>query len=507
MNLNQKQKGVLLSYINLIAKNLVTFIYTPILLRMLGQSEYGLYQMANSVISSLTLLNMGFSSAYIRFYSQLNNGRNSKKRVSELNGLYLILFLVISILAIFLGFILILNIHNLFHKSLNYSEIKTLKYLMILMIFNIAVTFPSSVFDSYIIAHEQFGFQRSRQLFQTIFTPILTLPLLFLGFKSISVVLTQTVIVLLFLIINIRFSFNKLDMNFSFSNLHFILLKKILNFSFFIFLNQVIDQINWSLPNFLLGIYSGTKEVAIFSIATQINNIFITLSTALSGVYVPEINNIVSTTNDDKRLTKIMTSVGKMQMIILSYILSGFILLGKDFIVVWAGKDYIDSYVVSLFLILPFIVTLVQNTGYEIVRAKNMHQFRAIVELIFSTLSVGVTIVCIKKIGVVGATIGSAITMIIVSWFIMNWFYKYRANLDINYFWKRILTVVPPAVISLVICGFLKWRLPVVGIKTFLIYGIVYSIIYFVLLYKISLGSNDKKRIWNVVNNLKRRGN
>lgn len=505
MELSQKQKGVLLSYINLIAKNLVTFIYTPILLRMLGQSEYGLYQMANSVISSLTLLNMGFSSAYIRFYAQARNGQDSEKKISELNGLYLILFLFISVLSVILGAILIFNIHGLFHQSLDVNEINTLKYLMVLMILNIAITFPSSVFDSFIIAHEQFGFQRSRQLFQTVFTPIFTLPLLFLGFKSISVVLTQTVIVILFLYLNMSFSFKKLQMKISFKNMNFSVLKAILNFSFFIFLNQVIDQINWSLPNFLLGIYSGTKEVAIFSIATQINNIFITLSTALSGVYVPEINNIVSTTNDNKKLTEIMTSVGKMQMLILSYILAGFVLVGREFIIVWAGAGYTKSYAVALLLILPFIVTLVQNTGYEIIRAKNMHQFRAVVELIFSVISIGISIFFIKKFGVLGATVGSALTMVIVSWFIMNWFYNNRANLDMSYFWKKILVVVPPALIALVFCEILKIKFPVNGIISFITYIIIYTSIYMILLYKISITSSEKRKLFSFLNNLRRK--
>lgn len=67
---SQRKSGAFLAYFNIILKNLVIFLYTPFLLRYLGQSEYGLYQMTNSVITSLSLLSMGFSGAYIRFYTR-----------------------------------------------------------------------------------------------------------------------------------------------------------------------------------------------------------------------------------------------------------------------------------------------------------------------------------------------------------------------------------------------------------------------------------------------------
>ncbi len=68
MNGNQRKVGVLLSYISQGIHILSGILYTPIMLRMLGQSEYGLYTLVSSVVSYLGLLNFGFASSYIRFY-------------------------------------------------------------------------------------------------------------------------------------------------------------------------------------------------------------------------------------------------------------------------------------------------------------------------------------------------------------------------------------------------------------------------------------------------------
>ena len=70
MKTNQLKIGVMLSYVSIIAQNIISIVYTPVMLRLLGQSEYGLYQLVYSVVSYLGLLSFGFGSAYVRFYSR-----------------------------------------------------------------------------------------------------------------------------------------------------------------------------------------------------------------------------------------------------------------------------------------------------------------------------------------------------------------------------------------------------------------------------------------------------
>ena len=49
--MNQKKIGVVISYLGQLVNILTGLIYTPIMLRLLGQSEYGLYQLVSSVVS------------------------------------------------------------------------------------------------------------------------------------------------------------------------------------------------------------------------------------------------------------------------------------------------------------------------------------------------------------------------------------------------------------------------------------------------------------------------
>ena len=119
---NQLKIGVMLSYVSMIVQNIITIVYTPVMLRLLGQNEYGLYQLVYSVVSYLGLLNFGFGSAYVRFYSRYRV-KDDQEGIAKLNGMFMIVFTVIAMIALLAGGILVSNVNNLFSKSLTVSEI------------------------------------------------------------------------------------------------------------------------------------------------------------------------------------------------------------------------------------------------------------------------------------------------------------------------------------------------------------------------------------------------
>ena len=139
---NQLKIGVMLSYVSMIVQNIITIVYTPVMLRLLGQNEYGLYQLVYSVVSYLGLLNFGFGSAYVRFYSRYRV-KDDQEGIAKLNGMFMIVFTVIAMIALLAGGILVSNVNNLFSKSLTVSEIDTARILMLLRVINVAISFPS----------------------------------------------------------------------------------------------------------------------------------------------------------------------------------------------------------------------------------------------------------------------------------------------------------------------------------------------------------------------------
>ena len=506
MRNNQLKIGVILSYITMFAQNIIGILYTPIMLRLLGKSEYGLYQLVYSVVSYLGLLSFGFGSAYVRFYSRYKV-KNDEDGIARLNGMFITIFLIIALISVLAGSVLVFNVELIFKQGLTPSEINTARILMILMVFNLAVTFPSSVFDSYVTAHECYFFQRVVSLLQTVLNPFLTLPLLLMGYKSISLVVVTTILTVGKFIMNMYYCRKKIDMRFKFKNMQFSLLKEIWVFSFFIFLNMIVDQINWSVDKFILGMFGGTVAVAVYAVGGQINTLYMSLSTSVSSVFIPRINTIVADNDDNNQLTDIFTRVGRIQFIVLALVLNGFILLGKYFISVWAGNGYDSAYYVVLLLIIPVTVPLIQNLGIEIQRAKNMHKFRSIVYFIIAIGNVLISIPLTKAYGEVGAAFGTAITMTLGNIIIMNWYYHARVKLNMKYFWSNIFKLFPAILISFCIGLVASKIITVNSIINFIIVGCIYAISYLICMYLFGLNSYEKGLFDGAVNKvLRRRG-
>ena len=174
------------------------------------------------------------------------------------------------------------NIRGIFGAGLTDSEYETAKVLMGLLVINLAMTFPNSVFNCSITAHEKFLFQKLLILLQNLFNPFLTLPLLIMGYGSRGMVFVTTFLTFAVLLSNIFYCFKKLRIRFEFHGLQIGLLKEMWVFTFFIFLNQIIDQINWSVDKFLLGRFAGTTAVAVYGVGGQINTLYLQFSSSVS---------------------------------------------------------------------------------------------------------------------------------------------------------------------------------------------------------------------------------
>lgn len=504
MVINQRKAGVLLSYAGELVKILVSLVYTPIMLRLLGQSEYGLYQLVYSVVSYLSLLSLGFGSSYLRFYSRYK-AQNDEAGVAKLNGMFMIIFCSISVICILCGSVMIGNIRVIFGTGLTDAEYETARILMGMLIINLAMTFPNSVFNCSITAHEKFLFQKLLILLQNVFSPFLTLPLLIMGYGSIGMVSVTTFLTFVLLLSNMFFCFNKLHIRFMFHGIQISLLKEMWAFTFFIFLNQIIDQVNWSVDKFLLGRFAGTTAVAVYGVGGQINTLYLQFSTSISNVFVPKVNKIVAESNDNEQLTKLFTKVGRIQFLVLGLVLSGFIFFGDPFIKMWAGKQYSASYAVAILLIAPVTVPLIQNLGIEIQRAKNMHKARSVVYLFIAIANVFISIPLIKLIGSAGAALGTAISLIAGNIIFMNWYYHVRIGMNMIYFWKEIAKFIPaliaPCAVGIVIMNFVN----ITGLVKLGVFAVVYTAVYGLSMYFLGMNEEEKQLVMGPIKKILRK--
>lgn len=294
---------------------------------------------------------------------------------------------------------------------------------------------------------------------------------------------------------NIWYATRTLGMRFTFKGLEWSMFKAIAVFSFWIFLNQIFDLVNNNVPNFLLGAMASATAVAVFAIALQIRNLFFSMSTTMSNVFVPMINRIVAESDDNNVLTRLMTRVGRYQMVLFWYLFGGFIVLGRYFIHIWAGDANADAYWLILIMTLPVMVPLTQNTGIEIQRAKNRHKARSLIYVLTSVIDIVICVIFIPTMGYWATAIGYLASIMLGTGLFMNWYYHTRIGLDMVYFWKNMLPTIALALIVTAVCLLGTHFLPVNSILMFLVWGVVYSILFLSGAMKVSLTGEEREKI------------
>lgn len=504
--IDQLKAGVLLSYLQMGLGMLISLIYTPFMLKLLGQSEYGLYNISSSIIAYLNLLTFGFGSSYIRYYAKYKKEENSQK-IAALNGLFIFIFTVLGAVAFIAGITLSNNCKFIFDDGLTEGELLITKTLMRIMAFNMALSFPTSVFISYVTANEEFVFQKVLNMLKTVCSPIVTIIVLALGFKSVGMTLVVTAISLITDVINVVFCIRKLNMQFTVKGMDFRLLAEIAGFSIFIAINMIVDEVNWNVDKFLLGRFRGSIATSIYAIASTLNSYYRNISAAITNVFVPRVHKLVNSDNGDYKITELMSKIGRIQFMVLGAIFTGFVFLGKRFIQIWAGTAYSDAYNITILLIGPVIIPLIQSLGIEVQRAKNMHQFRSVAYVIMAIINIFVSIPLCQKYGGVGCAIGTAVSIVIANGVIMNVYYHKKIGINILYFWSQILKLLPSFGIP-ILAGLLLNRFAMsCKVLIYILFLLIYLVLCGFSFWLFGLNDNEKemmKKFANIIDLKKR---
>lgn len=504
MPVNQLKAGVVLNYVVIFLNTVVGLLYTPYMLRMMGQSEYGLYSLVASVIAYLTVLDLGFGNAIVRYTAKFRAEKKTEEQY-EMFGMFFLLYLVIGIIAFGIGLGLYFNVDTLFGHTMTAVELDRARIMMLLLVANLAFTFPMSIWGSIIQAYEDFVFQKSLNIIRIILNTAVMICLLHFGYKAVAMVVVQTIFNVLTLVLNFIYCRRKLNIHiyFRFKHFHWGFLKEVAIYSFWIFLNAIIDRVYWSTGQFVLGAMVGTAAVAVFAIAIQLEGMYMQFSTAISSVFLPKVTAMVATNRSRKEISDLFIRTGRIQYIVLAYILSGFIIFGRQFIELWAGAGYSDAYIISLLFFIPLTVPLIQNLGITILQARNEMKFRSVLYIIIALVSLAMQIVLTRYFGGIGCAMGVSGALVVGQILIMNVYYRRRQELDIKTFWKEIskMSIIPIVLIfssMLVIRHFFaldSWGKLILGIAAF-------SLVYIPLFFRFSMTDDERNLFISMVHKI-----
>lgn len=499
---NQIKSAVIISYIAIFFNIAAGLLYTPWMVSQIGVSDYGLYALIGAFLSYF-LIDFGLGSAIARFIAKFR-AEGKENEVNNLLGVTTRIYLIIDFIVLLVLLIVYFFLSDIF-KELTQSETDKLRIIYVIAGFFSLMSFPFTPVSGALIAYEKFVVLKLTDMLQKMLVIVFMVLALFMGYGLFALVLINGLVGFGVKLFNFLYLRKKTNVRINLSFFDKRLAKELFSFSSWIFVIGIAQRLMLNIVPTILGVFSGSTQIAIFAIAMTLEGYTWTFANALNGLFLPKVTRMVSDNENRHEVSNLMIKVGRIQLIIIGLLITGIIVLGKPFIILWMGPDFIPAYYVVLFLIVPGIITLSQEIASTLLYVVNEIKYRAILSISAAVLSVIIGIVLSPKLGALGSAIGVGLALVLCHVIGMNLVYSKVLKLEISRFFRSVhLKMLWPLIVSGSVSMLGQQYYQINSWFSFLISGSAFVFLYVVLVWNFVMYVEEKMLFINIIHKNKK---
>lgn len=483
--------GAVISYVSVFLSVALTFFYTPWMIRQIGVSNYGLYNLVIAFISYF-VMDFGLSGTVTRFIAKYRAEGNYDK-ISNLLGLVMKIYLVIDAIIFIVLFICYFFLTGIF-KGLTPEELETLRVLYVIAGVFSVLSFVLQPMNGALMAFEYFVESKVLDMVQRVGLVVLVVIALLLNGGVVVLVFLNGFVGLIVSLLRYIVFEKKSGSAINWRYFDVSELKSVSFFSGWLFLMTLSLRLRLTIMPAILGALSNSTEISIFALAMSVESIIWTFSTALNGLFLPRVSRMEHE-GDSGALTSLMVKVGRIQLLIFSPIFWGFVVFGGAFLHLWVGDGFQKSYYVIICLIGTNLVLFTQQIAQDLVYAENKVKKMAIISLLTSIISLLGGLLLAGNYGAVGCGISFLVAMFIyMLW--LNFFYQKQLSINLKRFFRECHLKIMPLTIIVGVLSFVIWRYLALESWFSLIIGVgAFLILYSIIVYVAVLDNSEKVMI------------
>lgn len=494
--MNQKRVGIVISYINLVLGMAVNLFITPLLISSLGDVDYSIYKVMQSFAGPLTMFHLGISAIVTRSivkYQTLEDYSEQDKQNTLAHSL--LASGVMSLFVVAAGVVMYLLIPTVYGATYDNDSLSMGQTIFIIFVISTVFHMMTDAFSGCLIGREEFVVSALIQLFRNILKPVLMVVLLNVGMGAVGVVCVDLILSVGTFIFTVLYSLIKLREIPKLSYFDKKQIMEILAFGSAILLQAVVNQVNNNVDTMILGAYVNEKAIiTMYSSALAVYAIYNSLITVISNFFLPKATKLVLKNASGAEMTDFVIGPGRYQAMIAVGCVCGFALFGQNFISIWIGEKYIDAYWVTLALIIPVTIPLVENVAISILDATLKRIYRSVVLCIMAVINVMISLVLVQYLSFWGAAIGTVLSLIIGHGFMMNIYYAKTFHLQIGrLFFSIFKGILPAGLAASVVCIPAAIFLPNHSVWLFLVKCLCFLIVYALFLWLFGMNKDEKR--------------
>ena len=435
--MKNRGKGIVLSYIYTISNTIIGLFISAYILRMLGQTDYGVYQTMTSFISYLSLFELGTGTIMTRNISLCKKDGSEKDLIQKNISTVWSIALILSFIILFVATIFFCLIDYIYSNSLTSVQRDTGKILFIFIVVKLLFSFANQTLNGVMLGFEEYSIQTIVSLIHLFTRTLIVVVALFFMHSSILLVSIDMVLSIVVFIYTFIFCRKRFGIKFSFKYFDILTFKLILPLAFAMFLQTVVNMANNNVDKFVIGVVMTPEDVSVYSIGMFIFSTFSALTTIPISMYMPKIALEMRAGLKGVELTKSLIQPSRLISIIGGLVLFGFISVGRQFIVIVYGEEYILAWLIAVIVMIPMYINMTSGVLVNVLDVLRKRHVRSICLGITAVGNIILTIWWIYVWGMIGAAIATAICTILGQIVLMNIYYSKKIEIPIIYLYRQ----------------------------------------------------------------------
>lgn len=432
-----RRAGILLSYIYTALNTVIGLVMSAFIIQSVGQTDYGIYQAITAFASYLALFEMGTGTIINRNISMCKKDGTEddalQKNISTLWTITMVLSGVIGLVS--LGFYF--SIDWIYKASMTPAQIAFGKPLFILTVVKLIASFFHQTLNGTLIGFEHYAASKVISISHLLLRTALVFVLLLVKRNIYVVVVTDAVLSILTVLVTLLYCRKKHPFKFSLRFFDKAIFLNAMPLAVALLLQTVINMANNSVDKFVISIAMTPDHVAIYAVAMYIYTTFSTIMTIPITMYMPQVAQNMRSGKQEMELTKTMVQPSRLAVVVGGLVLFGFIAVGRPFIRLMYGADYIEAWVIAVVIMIPTLVQMTNGVMANVLDVLNKRHIRSMILMGTTMVNILLTVWWVNVWGMTGAAVATALSLTAGQIIIMNTYYAKKLKIKVLYLFAQ----------------------------------------------------------------------
>jgi len=407
-------KGGILRVLETVVQMGIAFFMMPFMIKELGESSYGVWAVAVSVVGAFHLLDLGFTSAVTRYVSRYI-GVKDNQATNEVISTGLVIFSLLSLVVLVLTAAVALLAKYFLNVSGDTYVIGAVIFLSGLAL---CIEFPFKAFAGIAYAYLRYDLVVYSRIFFAAVGGVAYYIALLNGYKLIAL---AVITVLLSIASNItyyliaRYAHKAMRVSRKFVNRETA--KALLSFSIWSFTANIAAVLRGGIDNIIIASLMPIAAVTHYTVGYRLAEYATQAQLQATNTLTPLFAKYDARGGVDE-LSERIVLMTKINTMLACFCCVMLLLLGDIFIQRWVGKGYADSFNIMRALAIAFAVSLTYNPLSSAMYATAKLKSQAILELAESLVNFGLSISLGIYLGIFGVALGTAIPLVLFAFIV-----------------------------------------------------------------------------------------